>query len=111
MRANITQISGDLKDARIFFGQVASGAYANIVAPMHSPSPTLIIDFPALDLELTNMEITVNVTLFATVESHGAPISAAGINAASDSCPGWASRAQERARGGARRRRCATRRL
>ena len=76
--AEINQIHGDLGDVRVLFGQAASGAYAHLIIPMQSPSSTVIIDSGAPDLELTNIHLSVYLTLLPV--SNGVGLGAIGVS-------------------------------
>jgi hypothetical protein len=72
--ATINQLHADLGDARVLFGQAAGGAYAKLLLPLQSASPTLILDaglFPVPDLDLTDMQISLYLTLLPVSDSSG----------------------------------------
>jgi hypothetical protein len=66
----VNQISGNLGDARVLFGQWSGGPYARLSMPLHSPSSTVIVN-PGPDVQLTNMQVSVDITLMPTVDQSG----------------------------------------
>jgi hypothetical protein len=68
----VNQISGDLGKARVSFGEWSSGgSYARLSMPLHSPSSTVIIDSGMPDVQLTNMQVSVDISLIPTVDQSG----------------------------------------
>jgi hypothetical protein len=83
--ATVNQINADLGDLSLLFGQSSSGAYARLSIPVHSPSSTVIIDSGMPDLELSNMLLSVYVTLTPWVDPSGRPgVRAADVQAVFD---------------------------
>lgn len=69
--ATVNQINGDLGDTRVSFHQDASGPNARLTVPMQSPSPTVIVDSGVPDLEVTAMELVVDITLLPAYDGVG----------------------------------------
>jgi len=77
--AKINWMRSDLDSASVAFQGTSSGPRADLTLPITSEHPTLLIDFPVPNLDLTNVSLTLGVGL--QVGTDGASLAASNVDA------------------------------
>jgi hypothetical protein len=74
---NVNQIHGSLNAVSVGFGQSSSGPSVLVSIPLQSADPTLLIDFPAPNVQLSNKRLSLQGTLAINGAGNGLAISSA----------------------------------